>query len=137
MPRISGEEAYPPANKKDSNRSRDVKTLIGRLAQLASGMDDHAWKTRNRKGYHHGMDAAGRRAVRWKDAADVMLGPWRDLQCGAALPVKLNIAEWLRNKYSTLTEALREGAILPIDVLDAVVRNSFFTASGSALLQVS
>lgn len=92
MPRVSDEEAYPPASKKDSNRSADVKTPVGALAQLASGMDEIAWS--NRKRGRHRLDAAGRRADQWKKATEEMLKPWFAVQKNEpAFHTKCNIAE--------------------------------------------
>ena len=68
------------------------------------------------------MDAAGRRADRWKEATEEMLQPWFAVHNKPALHTKCNIAEWLRNKYETLSQAFEGGEILKIDLLDAVVR---------------
>jgi hypothetical protein len=42
------------------------------------------------------MDAAGRRADRWKEATEEMLQPWFAVHNKPALHTKCNIAEWLR-----------------------------------------
>ena len=67
------------------------------------------------------MDAAGRRADRWKEATEEMLQPWFAVHNKPALHTNCNIAEWLRNKYETLSQAFEGGEILKIDLLDAVV----------------
>lgn len=121
---MSDGEAFPPADKNDSFRSYNLRGPVGDLAILASGLGNGtAWHYQAR-GRGNRMDAAGRRALRWKEAVEVMLKPWFTVKNGNNMGIKRNISEWLRTKLATLSQALNTGKILPIDVLDAVVSGS-------------
>lgn len=53
-----------------------------------------------------------------------MLQHWYELRSGHIHKhIRPNLSEWLSTKHQTLCKALHAQAILPVDVLDAVVRS--------------
>ena len=94
---------------------------LGKLARLASGMTQEGWNARKRK--PHMVDASARRADRWYAIAREGIKPFNSVKRGDPLwPSKGQLYLWLFRKHDVLLDALNRRDILPIDVLDAVVR---------------
>lgn len=133
MPRVQNEEAaHLPVRSTNGRRLVNLQAPVWDLAQLASGVKPEDWRVR--RGMKH-LDAAGRHAARWKEACNVMLRRWFDVKAGHIYDdVKADLSEWLRTKHETLSQALKAGEILQIDVLDAVVGSPSAPRQGKVLL---
>ena len=78
------------------------------------------------------VDASARRAVRWYEIAHEGIKTFKGArirQNAPLYPLKQQIYLWLSRKHDVLFDALSKGEILPIDVLDAVVRD--FSSCGN------
>ena len=101
----------------------NLKTPLSKLGRLASGMSQKAWEYRDHR--PETVDASARRAVRWYEIAREGIKAFQDARITAGTPlwnVKRQTYLWLLRKHQVLLDALNRGDILPIDVLDAVVR---------------
>ena len=84
-------------------------------------MTQEGWNARKRK--PHMVDASARRADRWYAIAREGIKPFNSVKRGDPLwPSKGQLYLWLFRKHDVLLDALNRRDILPIDVLDAVVR---------------
>ena len=104
-----------------------MKVPINKLALLASGVSSRNWISRNchETRPDQRLDASAQRVRRWHDefAREVITayahvnkrsgkGHWQ---------LKTALYKWLDRKHAVLKDALHQGDILQIDVLDAVV----------------
>lgn len=116
-------------------KSFDLNTPLKNLAQLASGFSG-PWEKWPDYQY---LDASARRVADWRTAVELMVGRWSVRRAGRDFvfrEAKESVSEWLRTKHKTLTQALKEGEILPIDVLDAVVRSPFAPCQAVLLIKL-
>lgn len=126
MPHVQTEEAAPNANR--VRLPIGLRDRVWDLAQLASGENPEAWQ--NCRAYKF-LDPAHRRIVRWMKACNVKLRRWFAVKAGDWYELqKAKLSAWLQTKHKTLSKAIGAGEILQIDVLDAVERGPFSTASG-------
>ena len=101
----------------------NLKTPLSKLGRLASGMSQKAWEYQDHR--PETVDASARRAVRWYEIAREGIKAFQDERIARGNPLwtfKREIYCWLLRKHDVLLDALNRGDILPIDVLDAVVR---------------
>lgn len=99
------------------------KIPLSGLGRLASALPTETWNRRHQ--VSKPLDSSTDRASRWCDVAEALLEGYKCKHPPAPSDVKKEIYHWLMHKYSVLSNALRRGDILQIDVLDAVVRRFF------------
>ena len=125
MPSAPADAPYLAFTNSPEWTSSGVEPPLLNLAKLAAGVPYHIWQ--QRKGRLGTLDKSALRVHRWHSASRELANRWISVASRnhPLTPKKKEMSLWLVRKHAVLSHALSVGEILPIDVLDAVVRGSW------------
>lgn len=111
-----------PAHAPPTTKQLHLRHLLSKLQRFASDPARAVW------GQHTQAlctaDASARRVDRWHKIAQEGMKAFDGVHRKDRLwPSKESIYSWISRKYAVLFDALKQEEILPIDVLNAVVRD--------------